>query len=63
MRQVSPLPAGGAGIQFPNGKQERQRPLKNDASAAPDRDDAVEEETAPQSAPPPGMGLRVNRTI
>ena len=68
MRQVSPLPTGGAGIQFPNGKPERQRPLKNDASAAPDGDDAAEEDAAeeeatPQSTPPPGMGMRVNRTV
>jgi hypothetical protein len=63
MRQVSPLPTGGAGIQFPNGKPERQRPLKNDTSAAADGDDAAEEEATPQSTPPPGMGMRVNRTV
>jgi hypothetical protein len=64
MRQVSPLPAGGAGIQVPYGKsgKQQQSSPKDDASDA-DSDDEAEEAAAPQSAPPPGMGTRIDRTV
>ncbi len=65
MRQVSPLPAGGAGIQVPYGKSgtPRHSPPKDETSRDADSDDPAEHAAATQSAPPPGMGKRIDKTI
>lgn len=66
MRQVSPLPGSGAGIQVPYGKPGMQRHAPHKEPEADREDDANEpaaETAEPHSAAPPGMGQLIDRSV